>query len=279
LVKLKSVRGTSERKEVLAVNVFLWRAAQPGMQRTVVWLALLAVAVLWFAMNSMFPLYRFEVGPDLVILLLAGVILKAWLASEASATLSADRRNAALELLMTTPLPEREILKGQRMALWRQFAEPAAAVFLANMFLLVMEVIHMPPRLALSDARNLFVGLHLILGLSLLVDLLALSWVAMWQGLVMRKPNSAAMLALLQILLVPYALFFGFYVMASDIKAPNWFSVLIFTNILGLASGFLLRAKRQHASGRTLSQRRRRRRAAKVPDRNRRSRHARLGRG
>jgi len=238
LVKVKSVRGTAERKEVLAVNVFLWRAARPGMQRTVVWLALLAVAVMWFAKERLFPIHRFDVGPDILTLLLAGVVLKAWLASEASATLSADRRNAALELLLTTPLPEKEILKGQRLALWRQFAEPAAAVFLANIFLLIMEMIHLPPRMVLSDARNLFVGLHLITGLSLLVDLLVLSWVGMWQGLVMRKPNNAAMLSLLKILVVPYALFFAFYVTASDITAPNWFSVLIFTTILGLASGF-----------------------------------------
>jgi hypothetical protein len=238
LVKVKSVRGTAERKEVLAVNVFLWRAAQPGMQRTAVWLALLAVALMWFAMDSLFPLRRFDIGPDLLTLVLAGVILKAWLASEASATLSADRRNAALELLLTTPLPEKEILKGQRQALWRQFAEPAAAVFLANIFLLIMELIHLPPRMALTDARNLFVGLHTILALSLLTDLLTLSWVSMWRGLVLRKPNNAAMLSLVQILLVPYALFFAFYITASDIRSPNWFSVLIFTNMLGLASGF-----------------------------------------
>jgi hypothetical protein len=246
LVKVKTVRGTAERKEVLAVNVFLWRAAQPGLQRTVVWLALLAVALMWFAMDSLFPLRRFDIGPDLIALLLAGVILKAWLASEASATLSADRRNAALELLLTTPLPEKEILKGQRQALWRQFAEPAADVFLANIFLLIMELIHLPPRMALSDARNLFVGLHLILGLSLLTDMLTLSWVGMWRGLVLRKPNNAAMLSLVQILLVPYALFFAFYITASDIKAPNWFSVLIFTNILGMASGFFF-AQNAHA--------------------------------
>jgi ABC-type transport system involved in cytochrome c biogenesis permease component len=238
LVKVKKIRGTGERKEVLAVNVFLWRAARPGMHRAVVWLALLALVVLWFAMDSLFPKLRFDIGPDLLILLLAGVILKAWLASEASATLSADRRNAALELLLTTPLPEQEILKGQRLALWRQFAEPAAAVFLANILLLILEVIHIPARLALSDQRNLLVGLHLLTAISLLVDLLTLSWVGMWQGLVMRKPNSAAMLSLLKILLVPYALFFGFYIMASNISVPNWFSVLIFTNILGLASGF-----------------------------------------
>jgi hypothetical protein len=238
LVKVKSVRGTAERKEVLAVNVFLWRAARPGLQRTMVWLALLAVAVLWFAIDSFLPLQRFDVSADLLTLLLAGVILKIWLASEASGTLSADHRNAALELLLTTPLPEKEILKGQRMALWRQFAEPAAAIFLANIFLLIMEVLRLPSNASSSDERDLLVGLHLILGLSLLVDLLTLSWTGMWQGLIMRKPNNAAMLSILQILLVPYALFFAFYIMASDIRAPNWFSVLIFTNILGLGSGF-----------------------------------------
>jgi len=238
LVKVKSVRGTSERKEVLAVNVFFWRAAQPGMQRTAVWLALLAVAVLWFGIGSFLPLHRFDLTTDILILLLAGVILKAWLASEASAALSADRRNAALELLLTTPLPEKEILKGQRMALWRQFAEPAAAVFLANIFLLMIEIIRLPLRAALSDDRNLLVGLHLIAGISLLVDLLALSWVGMWHGLVLRKPNNAAMLSVIKILVVPYALFFGFYIMASNIRAPNLYSMLIFTNIFGLASGF-----------------------------------------
>jgi ABC-type transport system involved in cytochrome c biogenesis permease component len=189
LVKLKSIRGSSERKEVLAVNVFLWRAAQPSLQRTVVWLALLAVALLWLASDSLLPLGRFDVNKDLFLLLLAGVVLKIWLALEASATLSADRRNAAMELLLTTPLPEKEIIKGQRLALWRQFAEPAVAVFLANILLLVMEVMQLPPASALGDGRNLLVGLHLIVGGSLLVDLALLTWVAMWQGLVRRKPK------------------------------------------------------------------------------------------
>jgi ABC-type transport system involved in cytochrome c biogenesis permease component len=237
LVKIKSVRGTAERKEVLAVNVFLWRAARPGLQRTVVWLALLAVALLWFAVDSVLPVTRFDVTKDILTLLVAGVVLKAWLASEASATLSADRRNAALELLLTTPLPEQEIIKGQRLALWRQFAEPAAAIFLANMILLMMEVIKLPPGAGMIEQRNLLVGLHLIVGGSLLVDLLALSWIGMWLGLVQRKPNRAAALALLQILLVPYLLFFAFDFTASG-GAPHPYSVLIFTNILGLASGF-----------------------------------------
>jgi hypothetical protein len=181
LVKTKSVRGSNERKEVLAVNVFFWRATPTSTQRTMVWFVLLGVAVLWFAMNSMLPTLRFEVGPDMVILLLAGFVIKAWLALEASATLSSDRRNAAMELLLTTPLPEKEILAGQRLALWRQFAEPAAAVFMANIFLLIMEIVHLPPSIALSDARNLYVGLHLAAALSLLVDMLALSWTGMWQ--------------------------------------------------------------------------------------------------
>jgi ABC-type transport system involved in cytochrome c biogenesis permease component len=237
LVKVKSVRGTAERKEVLAVNVFLWRAARPGLQRTVVWLALLAVALLWFAVDSVLPVARFDVTKDILTLLLAGVVLKAWLASEASATLSADRRNAAMELLLTTPLPEKEIIKGQRLALWRQFAEPAAAVFLANILLLFMEILQLPAGSNVMDERNLLVGLHLITGGSLLVDLLALSWVGMWLGLVQRKPNRAAALALLQILLAPYLLFFAFDIMASG-GAPNPSSVLIFTNIVGLASGF-----------------------------------------
>jgi hypothetical protein len=142
-----------------------------------------------------------------------------------------------MELLLTTPLPEQEIIKGQRLALWRQFAEPAAAIFLANIFLLIMEILQLPTGGKQTDQVNLLIGLHVITAGSLLVDLLALSWVGMWLGLVQRKPNRAAALALLQILLVPYLLFFAFDVVASG-GVPNPFSVLIFTNILGLGSGF-----------------------------------------
>jgi hypothetical protein len=238
LVKLKSVRGTAERKEVLAVNVFLWRAAQEGLRQTPLWMALLVVAGLWFVADTFLPLARFDVAKDILALLLAGVVLKAWLASEASTTLSADKRNAALELLLTTPLPVPEILKGQRLALWRQFAEPAAALFMANIFLLIMEVLRLPPGLVNNETRDLLIGLHLIVAGTLLVDLLALSWVAMWLGLIHSKPNRAAALALAKILLVPYLLFFFFYALAAHAGPPNWFSVLIFTGILGLASNF-----------------------------------------
>ncbi|HEY3860299.1 MAG TPA: ABC transporter permease subunit [Verrucomicrobiae bacterium] len=234
LVRVKSRRGQAEQKEALAVNVFLWRASAPATQRTVVWLALLAVALLRVAAEGIFTLKPFDVSADLLALVLAGGVLKIWLASEASATLSADRRNAALELLLTTPLLEADILKGQRMALWRQFAEPAAAVFMANMAMLIGEMLQLPEDAGLRDRGNLLVGVHLIVAGSVLVDLLALSWVAMWQGLLRRKPNRAAFVALLQILFVPYVL----CAMLSGGTA-NGFSLLIFTNIIGLASEFL----------------------------------------
>jgi ABC-type transport system involved in cytochrome c biogenesis permease component len=237
LVRVKSARGTAERKEVLAVNVFLWRAAQSTMQRTAVWLTLLAVALLRLALGSVFGVKMFDAEADVLALILAGGVLKIWLASEASATLSADRRNAAMELLLTTPLPEKEIIKGQRLALWRQFAEPAAALFLANICLMFMEVLQLPATASFEEERDLLVGTHLFVGGSVLVDLLALSWVAMWQGLVQRKPNRAAFIALFQILLVPYLLFFAFDVMASSGRIHP-VSVLIFSNILGLVSGF-----------------------------------------
>src|SRR5208283_1890274 len=129
-----------------------------------VWLALLAVALLWLVLKSVFALKPFDAMADILTLVLAGGVLKIWLASEASATLSADRRHAALELLLTTPLPEAEIIKGQRLALWRQFAEPAAAVFVANIFLLFMEVMRLPAGAGMANQRDLLVGLHLIVG-------------------------------------------------------------------------------------------------------------------
>ncbi len=247
MVKTKSISGGAGTKEVLAVNAFLWRATESG-QRTVVWLMLAGVGILWFVGGGMLPGPHFEMGKDLIALGLAGAVLKVWLALQASATLSADRRNSALELLLTTPLPEKAIIAGQRMALWRQFAEPAVAVFFAGIVCLFMEVLAGKGSKNWVDLRDELVGLHLISAFSMLVDLGLLSWVAMWQGLVRRKPNHAAFVAVLQVLVVPYALFFVFYAIAP-LSAIDPLNILVFTGLIGLVSGFLFA---QHANSRLL---------------------------
>ena len=51
-------------------------------------------------------------------------LLKCWIGWEASRRLLDDREQGALELLLTTPLPERQIIAGWLLGLRRRFLKP-----------------------------------------------------------------------------------------------------------------------------------------------------------
>jgi ABC-type transport system involved in cytochrome c biogenesis permease component len=163
----------------------------------------------------------------------AGLILKAWLAAEASRTFSEDRRSGGLELLLSTPLHEKEIVRGQLLALWRQFGPPTAALLLTNLIFLIIEV-----RRWDAGERPSFLAFHLLAGGFLAADMIALSWSAMWLGLINRKPNRAALLALTRIIVLPFTLFvaliFLWAISSRGEELPN--AAFLFWIFLGLGA-------------------------------------------
>ncbi len=222
------------RTALLEDNPFLWRVARSGRKRRMVWLLLGALGLLW----GCFPSYQM----GLLLLVSAGFILKIWLAMEASRTLSEDRRSGGLELLLSTPLHEKDIVRGQLLALWRQFALAVGAVLLANLAFLIVEMRWD------SDDRAVLLKLHLMFGGFMVTDMIALSWVGMWLGLLHRKSNRAALLALVRILVLPVACF-SVLISLWAMEAVNYLSgaVYWFWIIPGLAAdiffGVAARAK------------------------------------
>jgi ABC-type transport system involved in cytochrome c biogenesis permease component len=200
--KTSSVQRNRTRTALLEANPFLWRLARSGRKRLLVWLTLVVLTMMWWQYARWFSSSRADSGVDLLLLIPAGLILKAWLAAEASRTLSEDRRSGSMELLLSTPLHERDIVRGQMLSLWRQFALPVAAVLLANLTFLVAEIRQWEP-----NSRLALIKVHLILGGFLVADMIALSWCGAWLGLINRKPNRAALLALTRILVLPGVVF------------------------------------------------------------------------
>jgi ABC-type Na+ efflux pump permease subunit len=225
-------RRAQLRGKLLAENPFLWRASRPEFKRTLVWLTLLAAAAIWFWMDHS----GFKPIIDIFVLILTGTVLKIWLAAEASWTIAEDRRQGALELLLTTQLQAEEIVKGQRTALWRQFAGPVIALLVANGVSLAWELQSAPA----GNATEL-VWVHVIAGASLVLELAALSWVAIWQGLINRKSNRAVVWAMFRILATPYTLFLGILFLDAICGPPgtvDWTGLLIFPGILGVGVNF-----------------------------------------
>jgi ABC-type transport system involved in cytochrome c biogenesis permease component len=129
-----------------------------------------------------------QVASPMVWLVL--LFFRVWLVSEASARLSEDRRSGALELLLSTPLNEREVVRGQWLALRRQFLMPWL-VFLVLEFLLLRQSHSEGWLLAQMPVR--------------LVEFTALGWVGMWLGLTLRSVTRAILVTFGLVLVLPWA--------------------------------------------------------------------------
>jgi hypothetical protein len=123
-------------------------------------------------------------------------ILKYWVATEACRRFTLDRRNGALELLLSTPMTVREILGGQLFALLKQFALPVMLVVLADIIFLF------------SHRTDGDWVLLWIAGVTIFVaDVITLAWVSMWTGLKSVNANRAAGAAMARVLVLPWLLF------------------------------------------------------------------------
>jgi ABC-type Na+ efflux pump permease subunit len=128
---------------------------------------------------------------------------KCWLAMEASRRLGLDRRSGALELLLCTPLSVKDILRGQWLALLRQFGAAIALVCAADLLFLGLGLKH---SYSVND-RNEWIAIWFAGLVMFVLDLVALALLSMWMSLKNRKPTQAGLIAILRVCIIPWALF------------------------------------------------------------------------
>jgi ABC-type transport system involved in multi-copper enzyme maturation permease subunit len=145
-----------------------------------------------------------------------GFMLKILVAFQACRFFAEGRRNGWVELVLSTPLTNREIVRGQVLALWRSFRWPLVA-FVALLF--VPPGLHALGALSIGDYDQAFtVGGVWVYGgfycLRFWADLCAVSWFGMWLALSLKQPNLAAAKTIFFVLILPAPLCF-FDVFAS----------------------------------------------------------------
>ncbi len=132
------------------------------------------------------------------------LIYKYMVSWEASRRLHEDRESGALELLLVTPLSERQIMAGQTRALRRNFIFPALVLLAAGAGLmwLVGHPDTMKVRMVLDGTTQviLFTGAMLMV----LLDFFALTWVGMWMAMRLRKHHNAVLCTLALVVLLPW---------------------------------------------------------------------------
>lgn len=125
-------RARAIRNRLLDQNAYYWLAARPRWKAHTVW-AVIGLALLWLV--SM----RLSIGwLDESICVAAALMLNAtfklWIILEAGQRLAKDAKSGAFELLLSTPLAAREIVRGQILALRRQFLKLLLAVAAIELF-------------------------------------------------------------------------------------------------------------------------------------------------
>ena len=130
---------------------------------------------------------------------------RVWVAVMACWFFIEARRNGALELLLTTPIPERTILRGHWRAVRHLFFWPVIAIALLHVFYVVVGTQVRNPNVAFGGAQMSYLlasaGSSLTCFLS---DVVAICFVGAWLSLSSRRPTFAVLATFSGVILFPW---------------------------------------------------------------------------
>jgi len=196
------------RKRLLDLNGFYWLAARARLKPLHVWLLILGAAAWWltgWALTEGDFWYDPSVGIALAFILNSAI--KMWIAIESGQQLAEDRRDGTLELLLSTPLTAGDIVKGQLLALRRQFLGPLLVIIAIKLGFMIVSL------------RNSYDPATLYLWLAgmvmLLADVAALIFVALAAALTSKSPQHAILKTFFRILVLPWIAFAVISVLAN----------------------------------------------------------------
>ena len=193
------------RRRLLSANPFFWLASRNPFKPAQVWIFFARMAA-WWIWSRISTGVWFEVETMIMLTLLINTTLKLWVMIESGQKLAEDQRAGALELLLSTPLTAGDILRGQFMALRRQFLKPFVVAAVVEVIFFVMTFWR--PSNGPHTTAQFYTALFFLCALILLVaDAVTASWVAMQFALVARGPQRAASATFLRVLVLPWVLY------------------------------------------------------------------------
>jgi ABC-type transport system involved in multi-copper enzyme maturation permease subunit len=171
-----------------------------GGVRALVLLALIGIAV---AMGGMGPSAVFFLGYATWPFYF---LLKIFVAIQACRFFVEARRTGALELICCTPITMKAIIQGQWILLRRVFLWPLVVLLLTHAAALVYISMHggQTGLLALPGFGSFFLLWTAFKVIpNNLADFFAIGWFGMWLALSMQRPNQAAAVTILSVLILP----------------------------------------------------------------------------
>ncbi len=237
----RSGRSAQFRRRCLDASAFFWLTARVRHRPLQVWLVLGIMGAGWL---FGFLQFRGDWLNEGVYLFTAGtlnLLVRAWFASEASRQLAEERKAGTLELLLSTPLTVRDILRGQLLALERQFLAPVVFVLGVNVILMLATL----SETAIRPDRAFWTCVWLGMMVMVVADLVALYWVGMWQGIANRNIARVSSATAAPVLVIPW-LFMAIIILARFQRSmqgggdPTWQFMFGWWLGIGLATDLIL---------------------------------------
>ena len=240
------------RARLLARGPIFWLTSRERLKPWLVWGSLGLAGLIWLAGGYAFGNDWNDSGVYLSFSQALYGLLKLWIAAAVVVRLAEDRRSAALELLLTTPLTTGDILRGLRRALQRQFLWPLIAV-------LALDAVfcHAALQRDYGD-RDLVLVLYATRMSLLALDVFTLWRLGPWVAVTARHPNQAAASLLVRVCVLPWLAFLGLAMVVGLLNTWGWWKPDLSEGLalgvwfgLGLANDlfWLAYAQRQLVSG------------------------------
>ncbi len=186
------------RRRLLEVNPILWLSNRERTTPWYVWFFLSAmIGIQIFAMIMEKAVFSIELMP---LFYITAVILKYWVASNSSHGFASAKASGTLELILSTSLEVKEILRGHWLGILRQFRDPFLVLLAFETLVMILGASRLPSR----DMSEVWVIGHTANMVLLVADSYSLTWVALWQVMIRKNAQVAASAAGLRVLVLPW---------------------------------------------------------------------------
>jgi len=201
-------RRVQLRQHLLGIHPMFWLAAREDRERWMIW-ALVAAAGAGVYLAAIFLSTNVKAAVAVVsaTTMLVALVLKIWVASQASYHLAEARRNGTMEVILAAPLTTEEILHAHWHALERFFLWPALAVIFVQLVAVAVQVLFD------GSAQGAWLewlpsaGGAIYQAVKVALDLIAVAWLGLLMGMTQRSPFHAFTRTLFFGVLVPFLLF------------------------------------------------------------------------
>jgi hypothetical protein len=197
---LSQAAARRKRATLIETDAVVWLAGRDQPSNRVLWMVVLVCIAGALLLSALGSTALFFTGWWLWPFRL---IFQVWLAFRACHFFVDARNSGALELLLTTPLPERDLIRGQMTALRNYFLAPLITYLAAEAVFTLLAALLVPDpagRLIMTAMTFWGTGWQIV---RFVGCLFATVYTGMWLALVLKKPGQAFGLTLLLLLLLP----------------------------------------------------------------------------